>query len=54
MERAAEHLLTHIDDDVSVARLAAMSRGSCSHFAALCKSHIGYPALHVDIAVRSF
>ncbi|TFD93413.1 AraC family transcriptional regulator [Cryobacterium lactosi] len=38
LDRAAEYLRTHIDDHVSVAELAAMSRLSGSHFAALVKS----------------
>jgi AraC family transcriptional regulator of arabinose operon len=52
IDRAAEHLRTHIDDDVSVTELAAMSRLSGSHFAALFKSRIGYPALRYQTQLR--
>lgn len=52
IDRAAEYLRTHIDDHVSVAELAAMSRLSSSHFAALFKSRIGYPALQYQTQLR--
>jgi AraC family transcriptional regulator of arabinose operon len=37
---------------VSIAELAAMSRPSGPHFAALFKSRIGYPALQYQTQVR--
>jgi AraC family transcriptional regulator of arabinose operon len=52
MDRTAEYLRTHVDDHVSVAELAAMSRLSGSHFAALFKSRIGYPALQYQTQLR--
>jgi AraC family transcriptional regulator of arabinose operon len=52
IDRAAEYLRTHIDDHVSVAELAAMSRLSGSHFDALFKSRIGYPALQYQTQLR--
>jgi AraC family transcriptional regulator of arabinose operon len=52
IDRAADYLRTHIDDHVSVAELAAMSRLSGSHFAALLKSRIGYPALQYQTQLR--
>lgn len=51
IDRAAEHLRSHIDDHVSVAELAAMSRLSGSHFAAF-KRRIGYPALQNSTQLR--
>ena len=51
-DSAAEYLRTHIDDHVSVAELAAMSRLSGSHSAALFKSRIGYPALEYHTQLR--
>ncbi|MEC5186049.1 AraC-like DNA-binding protein [Cryobacterium sp. MP_3.1] len=42
------HLRTHIDDHVSVAELAPMSRLSDSHFADHFKSPSGYPALQTQ------
>jgi AraC family transcriptional regulator of arabinose operon len=52
VDHAAEYLRAHIDDHVSVAELAAMSRLSGSHFAALFKSRIGYPALQYQTQLR--
>jgi AraC family transcriptional regulator of arabinose operon len=52
IDRAAEYLHTHIDDHVSVAELAAMSRLSGSDFAALFKSRAGYPALQYPTQLR--
>jgi AraC family transcriptional regulator of arabinose operon len=52
IDRAADYLRTHIDDHVSVAELAAMSRLSGSHFAALFKSSIGSPALQYQTQLR--
>jgi AraC family transcriptional regulator of arabinose operon len=52
IDRAAEYLRTHIDDHMSIAELAAMSRLSGSHFAALFKSRIGYPALQYQTQLR--
>jgi AraC family transcriptional regulator of arabinose operon len=52
IDRAAEYLRTHIDDHESVAELTAMSRLSGSHFAALFKSRIGYPALQYQTQLR--
>jgi AraC family transcriptional regulator of arabinose operon len=52
IDRAAEYLRTHIDDHVSVAELATMSRLSGPHFATLFKSRIGYPALQYQTQLR--
>ncbi|TFC54708.1 MULTISPECIES: AraC family transcriptional regulator [unclassified Cryobacterium] len=56
---AAWHLMALLASDrstgdghVSVAELAAMSRLSSSHFAALFKSRIGYPALQNQTQLR--
>lgn len=52
IDRAAEYLRTHIDDHVSVAELAGISRLSGSHFAALFKSRTVYPALQYQTQLR--
>jgi AraC-like DNA-binding protein len=52
IDRAAEYLRTDIDDHVSVAELAAMSRLSGSHFAGLFKNRIGYPTLQHQTQLR--
>jgi AraC family transcriptional regulator of arabinose operon len=50
---AAWHLMALLASDrSSVAELAAMSRLSGSHFAALFKSRIGYPALQYQTQLR--
>jgi AraC family transcriptional regulator of arabinose operon len=52
IDRATDYLRTHIDDHENVVELAAMSRLSGSHFAALFKSRIGHPALQYQTQLR--
>ena len=52
IDRAAEFLRAHIDERVDVARLAAMSRLSPSHFAALFRKQLGYPVLQYQTQLR--